>query len=176
MKVIGIVGWKNSGKTTLVTKLVANLTAKGVKVSTVKHAHHDFDVDHEGRDSHRHRSAGASEVLISSARRWALMHELRGQEEPDLDALLARLSKVDLVIVEGFKTASHEKIEVVREKTDEPLLADKDPNIVAIASAVDLRAGDVPVLNLSDVEEVAGFICSHCHLRAAPMTAPMTAP
>ncbi len=168
MKIIGIVGWKNSGKTTLVTRLVATLTAKGIKVSTVKHAHHDFDVDQEGRDSHRHRSAGAAEVLVSSARRWALMHELQGEAEPDLAQLLTHMSPVDLVIVEGFKSGTHEKIEVVREITTEPLLADTDQNIVALASAVDVPRAQVPVFGLEDVEAVAAFICTHCHLRIVP--------
>ena len=164
MKVIGIVGWKNSGKTTLVTKLVEHLTLQGLQISTVKHGHHDFDIDQEGRDSHRHRSAGASEVLISSARRWALMHELKGEPEPDLAQLLPHLSAVDLVIVEGFKTGAHDKIEVVREQTLEPLLADTDQNIIAIASAVELPSSHVPILNLNNVESVATFICAHCQL------------
>jgi len=168
MKIIGIVGWKNSGKTTLVTQLVASLTARGFDVSTVKHAHHDFDVDQEGRDSHRHRRAGAREVLVSSARRWALMHELRGQAEPGLEDLLAHLTSVDLVIVEGFKSGTHEKIEVVRKKTEEPLLAESDPRIVAIASACNLPESQLPLLDLDDVEAVAGFICDHCGLDSVP--------
>ncbi len=120
MKVAGIVGWHNSGKTTLVVALVRELTARGYRVSTVKHAHHEFDVDTPGKDSWHHREAGAAEVMVGSSKRWVLMHELRGSKEPELDELLSHISPVDLVLVEGFKNASHEKIEVYRDGLDDP--------------------------------------------------------
>ncbi len=164
MNVIGIVGWKDSGKTTLVTKLIETLTGQGLAVSTVKHAHHDFDVDQPGRDSHRHRMAGAREVLVSSARRWALMHEHRGAPEPGLDELLPHLSAVDLVIVEGFKTAGHDRIEVVRGTPEMALLAETDPHIVAVASDRPRPGVSVPVLPLDDVSAIAAFIRTHCGL------------
>ena len=131
-KVFGVVGWKNSGKTTLVERLVAELTRRGFAISTVKHAHHGFDIDREGADSFRHREAGAVEVAIVSGRRWALMHELRGEDEPDLEAILARLAPCDLVLVEGYKKEPHAKIETRRKGAkDTAPLAPGDPAIVA---------------------------------------------
>src|SRR3954468_24560260 len=121
MRVIGLAGWSGAGKTTLLAKVIPRLIARGVCVSTIKHAHHDFDVDQPGKDSHTHRTAGATEVLVSSARRWALMHELRGEGEMGLDALLAKLAPVDLVLVEGFKKQAHPKLEVYRKVTGKPL-------------------------------------------------------
>src|SRR3546814_9186396 len=121
MKVLGITGWSGSGKTTLLADLIPLLVAQGLRVSTIKHAHHDFDVDQPGKDSYRHRAAGASEVLISSARRFALMRELRGEPEPGLAELLARLTPVDLVLVEGFKREAHPKIEVSRADPGKPI-------------------------------------------------------
>src|SRR3712207_356132 len=135
MRVIGVVGGKNSGKTTLVVRLVEPLTAAGYRVSTVKHAHHEVDLDQPGKDTWRHREAGASEVVLATARRWAIVHELRGGEaEPPLDELLARMSPADLVVVEGFKRFPHPKVEVHRRERGTPLLARDDPTIVAVAT------------------------------------------
>lgn len=157
MKIFGIMGWKNSGKTGLMERLVAGFTAQGLRVSTIKHAHHDFDIDQEGRDSYRHRAAGAAEVLLASGTRWALMHELRGADEPDLDQLLAKLSPVDLVLIEGFKHASHPKIECRRAAADRPPLADDDPHILAIASDHDIPTDKV-VFDLNDTDAIMQFI------------------
>jgi molybdopterin-guanine dinucleotide biosynthesis protein B len=158
VRLIGLAGWSGSGKTTLLAKLLPVLIARGRTVSTVKHAHHGFDVDQPGKDSHTHRLAGAHEVLVSSARRWALMHELREQAEPTLRELVARLSPVDLVIVEGFKTESHAKLEVHRSTVGKPLLYLGDPYIVAIAS--DERPANVPLpfADLNDVEAIADLV------------------
>lgn len=133
MRIAGIVGWHDSGKTTLVVELVAELTARGYRVSTVKHAHHVFDVDTPGKDSWKHRESGATEVMVGSSTRWALMHELRGDDEPSTRELVARMSPVDLVLVEGFKHEDHEKIEVYRQGLDDPPHALRDPNIIALA-------------------------------------------
>jgi molybdopterin-guanine dinucleotide biosynthesis protein B len=157
MKVIGIAGWSGAGKTTLLTRVIPCLTARGVRVSTIKHAHHDFDVDQPGKDSHTHRTAGATEVLVSSANRWALMHEMRGEGEMALDALLAKLSLVDLVLVEGFKKQAHPKLEVYRAVVGKPLLHPDDPNIVAIASDGKVAAS-VSVVSLDDIEAVADIL------------------
>jgi len=164
MKVIGIAGWSGAGKTTLLTRVIPCLIARGLRVSTIKHAHHAFDVDQPGRDSHTHRAAGATEVLVSSANRWALMHELRGQGEMPLDALLAKLSEVDLVLVEGFKTQAHPKLEVYRAVVGKGLLHPKDANIVAIASDKPVEAS-VPVVALDDTEAVADILAE----KAAPL-------
>src|SRR5215470_7576351 len=130
MNVIGIAGWSGAGKTTLLTRVIPRLIARSLRVSTIKHAHHAFDVDQPGKDSHTHRAAGATEVLVSSANRFALMHELRGQPEWALDALLEKLSQVDLVLVEGFKTQAHPKLEVYRKAVGKPPLHPRDENIV----------------------------------------------
>src|SRR3977135_1523956 len=127
MKVIGIAGWSGAGKTTLLTRVIPLLTARGLRVSTIKHAHHDFDVDQPGKDSHTHRLAGATEVLVGSDRRWALVDELRHDHEPTLGALLRKLSPVDLVLIEGYKAGSHPKLEVHRAAVGAPLLAPEDP-------------------------------------------------
>ncbi|EFO30432.1 molybdopterin-guanine dinucleotide biosynthesis protein B [Roseibium sp. TrichSKD4] len=157
--IFGITGWKNSGKTQLVTSLVAEMTHRGFKVSTVKHAHHNFDIDREGADSYRHREAGASEVALVSGRRWALMHELRDEEEPPLDAILQRLAPCDLVMIEGYKRETHPKIEARRldARKNEPL-APKDPNILAIAADHDLEGETLPVFDLNDISAMADFI------------------
>jgi len=157
MKLFGVVGWKNSGKTGLMERLVAEITARGYTVSTVKHAHHAFDVDQPGTDSHRHRIAGAWEVILASGRRVALMQELRDAPEPDLDALLARLSPVDLVLVEGFKRAPHPKIETFRAEAGNTLIAPGDQTIRAVASDVPLDL-DRPVFDLNDTAGIADFI------------------
>jgi molybdopterin-guanine dinucleotide biosynthesis protein B len=160
-RVFGITGWKNSGKTTLTEKLVAAFTRRGLRVSTVKHAHHDFDIDREGADSHRHRLAGATEVAIVSGRRWALMHELRGEDEPKLDDILARLAPCDLVLVEGYKRENHPKIETRRlAAKDTAPLTRTDPQIQAIASDHPVEGETVPVFRIDDVEEIADFIAA----------------
>ncbi len=166
MKVLGLAGWKNSGKTTLMVRLVTLLTSRGLRVSTVKHADHNFDVDQPGKDSYKHRAAGATEVVVSSAKRWALMHELREESEPDLTELLEHMSDVDLVLVEGFKKLSHDKVEVFRAEIGKPLMAREDPHIVAVASDDPLPDIEVPVLPLDDAEAVADFILTHCRLGA----------
>ncbi|PTW57550.1 molybdopterin guanine dinucleotide biosynthesis accessory protein MobB [Breoghania corrubedonensis] len=163
--VFGITGWKNSGKTTLVERLVAELTGRGYRISTIKHAHHAFDIDHQGTDSYRHREAGAVEVALVSGHRWALMHELRGDDEPPLEAVLNRISPCDLVLVEGYKREAHAKIEARRtgaSKT-EPLTPG-DPAIVAIATDHPIEGESVPVLDLNDVSAIADFIIDHCRL------------
>jgi len=157
MKVIGIAGWSGAGKTTLLTRVIPRLVARGMRVSTIKHAHHDFDIDQPGKDSHTHRTAGATEVLVTSANRWALMHEMRGEGEMALDALLAKLSQVDLVLVEGFKKQAHPKLEVYRAAVGKPLLHPEDSNIVAIASDGAVAAS-VPVVLLDDSEAVADIL------------------
>lgn len=160
MRIIGIAGWSGAGKTTLLAKIIPRLIARGLTVSTIKHAHHAFDLDQPGKDSHTHRTAGASEVLVSSANRWALVHELRGAPELPLSALLAKLSPVDLVIVEGFKRERHPKLEVHRPALGKPLLAGEDPHIIGIASDAPLAAS-VPVVSLDDVGAVAEFLLMH---------------
>ncbi len=157
MRIFGLAGWSGSGKTTLLTVLIPELVARGLTVSTIKHAHHEFDIDRTGKDSWRHRQAGASEVMVASARRWALMHELRGDAEPSLDALVARISPVDVLLVEGFKYHPHPKIEVYRPSVGKPLLYPDDPHIVAIASDAALTA-PLPLLPLGDPGAVASFI------------------
>lgn len=158
MKIYGIVGWKNSGKTTLVERLVTEITGRGFSVSTVKHAHHTFDVDHEGKDSFRHRAAGAREVLLASRNRWALMHEIRDDVEPPLEAFLEKLSPVDLVLIEGYKRDSHAKIEAHRVETKQGLLAVEDATITAVASNYVVDALSVPQFDLDDVSAVANYI------------------
>lgn len=165
-KVFGIVGWKNSGKTTLVEALVRELTARGYRISTIKHAHHTFNIDVPGKDSHRHREAGAQEVLVASGQRWALMRELRGEDEPSLEDLLARLSPCDLVLVEGFKRGAHPKIEVVRAIGPEGRIADSDETVCTIATDIPALSGGHPALPLNDVGAIADFICARSGLRA----------
>jgi molybdopterin-guanine dinucleotide biosynthesis adapter protein len=167
MRIIGLAGWSGSGKTTLLTRAIPRLTARGFTVSTLKHAHHDFDIDQPGKDSHSHRLAGATEVLIGSARRFALMHELRGEAEPTLGALLQKLSQVDLVVVEGYKRAPHPKLEVHRAALGQPLLAPDDPSIVAIASDAPLPGAAIPVIDLDDIDGIVELLLRH----AAPLAA-----
>ena len=163
MKTFGFAGWSGSGKTTLIEKLIPLLTKRGLRVSLLKHAHHTFDIDQPGKDSYRHRHAGASEVLITSSRRWALMHELRGTREPTFEEQLRHLSPCDLVIVEGFKFAPIPKMEVWRAQTGEGLLHPNDPHIVAVASdaKVDTK---LPLLDLNDHPAIASFVVSHLKL------------
>jgi molybdopterin-guanine dinucleotide biosynthesis adapter protein len=157
MKVWGVTGWKDSGKTTLMERLVAEISGRGLSVSTIKHAHHATDIDHPGRDSHRHRQAGARQVIVSSPVRWALMCELRGEAEPPLADLLARLDPVDLVLVEGYKAAPHPKVEAHRAATGQPLLAPDNPTVRAVASD-GMPDVAVPRFHLNDTAAIAGFI------------------
>ena len=157
MKIYGVTGWKNAGKTGLMERLVAEINARGLSVSTVKHAHHSFDVDHPGKDSHRHRVAGAHEVLLASQNRVALMQELRNHDEPALSQLLSRLSPVDLVLIEGYKRDDHPKIEAYRTATGQPLIAPLDDTIHAVASDVPLKL-TCPVFDLDDTVGLADFI------------------
>lgn len=167
MRLIGFAGWSGAGKTTLLARLIPALVARGLSVSTIKHAHHNFDIDVPGKDSHTHRTAGATEVLISSANRWALMHELRGAPEPELPELVAQLERVDIVLVEGFKRDHHPKIEIYRAEVGKPLLHPEDPFIVAIAADAPLPAVDLPVIDLNDVEAIAAAVDRY----AVPMDA-----
>ncbi len=165
MKIFGLTGWSGSGKTTLLVKLLPALTARGLRVSTLKHAHKGFDIDHPGKDSHNHRVAGATEVLVSSPTRWALMHELRDEPEPTLDELVAKVTPVDLLLVEGFKRDRHPKLEVWRGSVGKPLIAVGDPTIVAVASDGPVPDADVPVFDLEDAEGIAALILD----RAQPL-------
>jgi molybdopterin-guanine dinucleotide biosynthesis protein MobB len=162
--VFGVVGWKNSGKTGLMERLVAEIAGRGVSVSTIKHAHHAFDIDHPGKDSYRHREAGAREVVLSSRKRWALMHEMRGEDEMSLADLLARLAPVDLVLVEGYKRAAHPKIETHRAATGHPLIARTDDSVLAVASDSAPVGLIQPVLPLDDTVAIANFILRHVGL------------
>ncbi len=157
MKVIGLAGWSGAGKTTLLTRVIPHLLAGGLRVSVIKHAHHGFDVDVPGKDSWLHRQAGAAEVLVSSANRWALMHELRGADEPRLPELLRKLSPVDLVVVEGFKREPLRKIEVHRAANGKPLLFPGDPDIVGIATDAPVETR-LPTAHLEDIAAVAGMM------------------
>ena len=163
-RVIGVAGFKNAGKTTLVEKLVTELTRRGHRISTIKHAHHSFDIDHEGRDSFRHRKAGASEVAVVSRHRWAIIHESRDEAEPTLEDILAKLAPCDLVIVEGYKRDTHDKIEVRNVDLAHPELAGDDPTVVAIAANGAIAGAPVPVFDRDDVTALAGFIESHMGL------------
>jgi molybdopterin-guanine dinucleotide biosynthesis protein B len=158
MRIIGLAGWQGAGKTTLLAKVIPCLVARGRTVSTVKHAHHSFDVDQPGKDSHTHRMAGATEVLVASVNRFALMHELRGAHEPPLPELLARLAPVDLVIVEGYKTHPHPKLEVHRAVNGKPLIYPDDAWIVAVAADVPLPGAELPVIGLDDIEKIADVL------------------
>jgi molybdopterin-guanine dinucleotide biosynthesis protein B len=161
MRIMGLAGWSGAGKTTLLVKIIPLLVARGLRVSTVKHAHHDFDIDKPGKDSWMHRQAGATEVLVASGRRWALMHELRDEPEPALPALLSQLTDVDLVLIEGFKRDPHPKIEVHRAANGKPLLYPDDPAIVAVASDMTLPGAALPVLALDDAAALAAFVLQH---------------
>ena len=163
MKIFGVTGWKNSGKTGLMERLITEFTARGLSVSSIKHAHHSFDIDHPGRDSYRHRDAGARQVLLASRNRWALMHELRNEDEPSLGDLLKQLSPVDLVLIEGYKRDRHPKIEAHRKETGQPLIAPEDETIVAVASDTSV-AIDRPVLDLNDTTSIVNFIAQHLEL------------
>ncbi len=163
MKVFGFAGFSGAGKTTLIEQLIPRLTARALRVSLLKHAHHSFDIDKPGKDSYRHREAGASEVLIASDQRWVLMHELRGEPEPALDRHLERFSPCDLVLIEGYKRAAVPKLEVHRPSLGKPLLHPADGNIVAIACDAPIAA-PLPVLDLGDPDTIASFILDHLRL------------
>ncbi len=163
MKTFGFAGWSGSGKTTLIEKLIPRFASRGLKVSLIKHAHHSFDVDHPGKDSYRHRHAGAAEILVTSSRRWVLMHELRGAQEPSFEEQVKRLSPCDLLLVEGFKFAPIPKLEVWRAETGEALLHPNDPHIIAVASDSKVETG-LPLLDLNDDAGIAKFILGHLKL------------
>jgi molybdopterin-guanine dinucleotide biosynthesis protein MobB len=175
MKLFGLAGWSGSGKTTLTAKLLPELMARGVTVSTMKHAHHNFDIDQPGKDSYVHRMAGAQEVLVASANRWALMHEHRGAPEPTAAELIAHMTPVDLLLVEGFKREPHDKLEIHRAANGKPLIYPDDQYIVAVASDITLPDCPLPQLPLDNVAAVADFIVNHCGLvRPRQRTAPAT--
>jgi molybdopterin-guanine dinucleotide biosynthesis protein B len=163
MKIFGFAGYSGSGKTTLIERLIPLITARGPTVSLIKHAHHTFEVDQPGKDSFRHRKAGCTEVLVTSSRRWALMHELRGAPEPQLADLAKRMSPCDLLLVEGFKRESIPKLEVYRAEVGEPLIHPHDHNIVAIASDARIETA-LPQLDLNDAKAIAEFILKHTGL------------
>ena len=165
MRIIGLAGWSGSGKTTLVTKLIPRLTTRGLRISTLKHAHHGFDLDQPGKDSFMHRTAGATEVIVSSARRFAVLHELRDEPEWDLPALVGKMSLVDLVLVEGFKRDAFPKIEIHRTANGKPLIHPEDPHIVAIAADTALPQATVPVIDLNDIDAIAELVLA----RAVPL-------
>jgi molybdopterin-guanine dinucleotide biosynthesis protein B len=160
MRIFGLAGWSGSGKTTLLTALIPELVSRGLSVSTIKHAHHDFDIDQPGKDSWRHRQAGAREVMVASSRRWAIMHELRGRAEPSLDALIERMSPVDVLLVEGFKRHPHPKLEIYRRSLGKPFLHPEDEHIIALASDENLDV-PLPQLPLSNPAAIADFILRH---------------
>lgn len=164
MKTFGFAGWSGSGKTTLIEKLIPRFVGSGLRVSLIKHAHHTFDVDHPGKDSYRHRQAGAGEILVTSSRRWVLMHELRGAAEPSFEEQVRHFSACDLLLVEGFKHAPIPKLEVWRAVTGEPLLHPNDPHIVAVASDRHVET-KLPLLKLDDDQSIAQFILAHLRLQ-----------
>jgi molybdopterin-guanine dinucleotide biosynthesis protein B len=161
MRIIGLAGWSGSGKTTLVTKLIPRLIARGIRVSTLKHAHHGFDLDTPGKDSFMHRAAGATEVIISSSKRWAILHELREEPEWDLADLVGKMSTVDLVLVEGFKRDAFPKLEIHRAANGKPLIHPEDAYIVAVASDSALPEAKVPVVDLNDIEAIADLLLKY---------------
>ena len=164
MRFFGLVGWSGSGKTTLMRQLVPELTGRGYKVSTMKHTHHNFDIDKPGKDSFMHREAGAHEVMITGSKRWAILHENRSAPEPDIDTLLKRLEKVDLVLIEGFKDHGHSKMEVHRPSVGKPLLAMDDDSIVAVTCDESLELDGQTLIHLNDVSGIADFIVEFCGL------------
>jgi molybdopterin-guanine dinucleotide biosynthesis adapter protein len=165
MKIFGLVGWSGSGKTTLMECLLPELVGRGVTVSTVKHTHHNVDVDKPGKDSYRHRNAGATEVVLLSSGGWTVMHPLRDAPEPTTEELMPRLTPVDLLVVEGFKKHPHDKLEVHRPALGKPPLYRDDPTIVAVATDIRLENPEIAALDLSDVAAIADFIIDHCRLQ-----------
>jgi molybdopterin-guanine dinucleotide biosynthesis protein B len=166
MQVLGLAGWSGAGKTTLLAELLPALVARGLRVSTVKHAHHSFDVDQPGKDSWVHRQAGATEVMVASAARWALMHEHRGAAEPSLAELLQRMTPVDLVLVEGFKREAHAKLEIYRALVGKPLMCTTDPSICGIVSDAPVPGVTLPRFAFEDIAGIADFIIAQCRLKA----------
>ena len=160
MRIFGLAGWSGSGKTTLLATLIPEFVARGMTVSTIKHAHHEFDIDRPGKDSWRHRRAGAHEVMVASSRRWALMHELRDGPEPPLEELVGKMTPVDLLLVEGWKRHAHPKLEVHRPSLGKPLLYPEDPDIIAIATDEPVAA-PIPLLPVADAAAIADFILDH---------------
>jgi molybdopterin-guanine dinucleotide biosynthesis protein B len=161
MRIIGLAGWSGSGKTTLIAKVIPRLIARGLMVSTLKHAHHGFDLDQPGKDSFFHRAAGATEVVISSAKRFAILHELREEAEWDLPDLIGKMSPVDLVLVEGYKRDAFPKLEIHRAANGKPLIHPEDPHIVAVAADTPLPDAGVPVIDLNDIEGIADVLVKH---------------
>jgi molybdopterin-guanine dinucleotide biosynthesis adapter protein len=170
-RVLGIAGWSGCGKTTLITKLIPLLVGRGLRVAAVKHAHHSFDVDQPGKDSYAMRAAGASEVIVSSARRWVQMHELGGEAEAALPQLLARVTPCDLVLVEGYKAQRHPKLEVFRRLVGMPPLHVSDPRVIAVAADQPFPGAAVPVVDLDDTPAIAELVCT----RAEPLAAVLAA-
>ena len=166
MRVFGLVGYSGSGKTALMVRLLPELVRRGITVSTMKHAHHGFDVDQPGKDSYVHRQAGATEVLVASEKRWALMHELRTAQEPTAADLARHMSPVDLLLVEGFKREPHDKLEIYRAENSKPLLSTDDPTYVAVLADTLVSDTKLPVIDLNDVPAIAEFIVRHCKLKA----------
>ncbi len=166
MQVFGLAGWSGSGKTTMMERLLPAISARGISVSTIKHAHHAFDIDKPGKDSFRHREAGAREVMISSTNRWVLMHENRGDAEPTPDELLARMSPVDLALIEGFKSWPHFKLEIHRRGVGDGVLCHQDPTIVAVASDHPIANLHIPVIDLADTETIVDFVLDYVGLTA----------
>lgn len=160
-KIFGFAGWSGSGKTTLVKAVIPSLIDRGLKVSTIKHTHHNFDIDKPGKDSYEHRVAGAHEVVITGSNRWALLHENRGEKEPDIDFLLGRMAEVDLVLIEGFKSYPHPKLEVYRPEVGKPILCVDDQSIVAVATNADIDT-QIPQLPIDDIEAISDFVMSFC--------------
>ena len=165
MNIYGVIGWKNAGKTSLMERLVAEISARGFRVSTVKHVHHDVDLDQPGKDTYRHRTAGAEEVVLASANRMALLREHRG-DEPDLAMILARMAPVDLILVEGYKRDTHPKIEVFRREAGHDLIQPNDPMVRAVATDAALAVLTVPLLDLNDTGAIADFILREVGLAA----------
>lgn len=166
MRILGIAGWSGAGKTTLLAKLIPELIARQVQVSTLKHAHHAFDVDTPGKDSYVHRLAGATEVMVASAKRWALMHELREAAEPPLAELISHMTPVDLLLIEGFKNEPHDKLEIFRAANGKPLLSSNDATYVAVLSDGPVPDTQLPVIDLNDISAIADFVMAHCRLPA----------
>lgn len=166
MKIFGLAGWSGSGKTTLMVRLLPELVGRGISVSTVKHAHHNFEIDRPGKDSYEHREAGATEVMITGGRRWALMHEIREKAEPTVADLVRHMTPVDLLMIEGFKKDDHPKLEVYRAAVGKPLLCNEDPKIVAVATDGAVEGLTVPRIDLNDIPAIADFIIEYCGLKS----------
>ena len=164
--VMGVIGWSGNGKTTLMGRLIPALRARGLSVSTMKHTHHGFDMDRPGKDSYRHREAGAEQVLLTSSKRWALLHELHDADEPDMDELIAVMAPVDVLLIEGFKTHRHPKVEVHRPSLGKDLICETDDSVVALLSDEALEGLAIPVIDLNDVEAVADFLIDYLKIDA----------